>query len=243
MLASPANQSTDAETTVADNQPRTANILALEFSGAQHEPVLLSPGKWNVGSASSNQILLNNAGIAARQFLIIVTEHRSVIKDWSARALRNGSPFESAVLADGDTVEVADVRLSFRLAESQDLISQLPYVAEPHCHEEVASPIDIDVAAGQGETRNTVHVTADGMLSFDDGADRLDELIRRIQSSLVPDAFGAVNFDSDTNSSQSAAQDEQFRFESATSPSNAEDDVVAWQRDGQALELRQTTGR
>jgi hypothetical protein len=58
MLASPVNQSTSAETTAADNKSRTADILALEFSGGRHEPVLLSPGKWNVGGASSNQIVL-----------------------------------------------------------------------------------------------------------------------------------------------------------------------------------------
>ena len=56
MLASPANQSAGSETQVAENKARAANIMALEFAGAEHEPVLLLPGKWNIGAASSNKM-------------------------------------------------------------------------------------------------------------------------------------------------------------------------------------------
>jgi hypothetical protein len=52
MLASPANQLTNGETT-AVTPARTANILTLEFSGVQHEPVLLAPGKWSIGSSTA----------------------------------------------------------------------------------------------------------------------------------------------------------------------------------------------
>lgn len=199
MLASSGNQLIDAETTAAASQSRSANILTLEISGAQHDTVLLSPGKWNVGSGSSNQIVLNSDDIAARQFLIIVTEHRSVIKDWSTRALINGSPFDSAVLSDGDTVEVDDVRLAFRLAGSQDLISQLPYVSEPICSEEKTPATDNGVAVAQCEERNTVNETADGMLSFDNSADRLDELISRIETSLASEESEPSGLDSDAD--------------------------------------------
>jgi hypothetical protein len=238
MLASPANQLTDAESTVAEHQSRTTNILSLEFSGAQHEPVLLSPGKWNVGSDASNQIVLNGDDIAARQFLIIVTKHRSVIKDWSTKALCNGSLFDSAVLGDGDSVEVADVRLSFRLAESQDLIAQLPYVSEPNCPEETGSAIDNDVVPGQCEGRNTVHVTADGMLSFEDGADQLDELIGRIESSLASEVSGPANLDSDVSSSRCGAQETPSRFAAEMWPSDVESGVAASQSGEHDLELQ-----
>lgn len=183
MLAYPANQLTNTEAT-AVTPSRTANILRLEFSGAQHEPVLLSPGKWNIGASTSNQIVLDHDGVALRQFLIIVTEHRSVIKDWSADGLWNGKPFESAVLSDGDKIEIADVELSFRLAESLDLISQLPYVADNDSADLVRPDADSALEESQ---RNTVYVTADGMLSFEDSAERLDELINRIESSVASD--------------------------------------------------------
>jgi hypothetical protein len=94
----------------------------LDVSGAQHEPVLLTPGKWTVGAAASNQIVLSDDGVAPRQFLIIVTNQRSVIKDWSGKALWNGNFFDDAVLCDRDTVQIFDVRLTFRLAESLELI-------------------------------------------------------------------------------------------------------------------------
>lgn len=209
MLASSGNQLIDTETTAAANQARSANILTLEFSGAQHEPVLLSPGKWNVGSGSSNQIVLNSDDIAARQFLIIVTEHRSIIKDWSTRALFNGSPFDSAVLGDGDSVEVADIQLAFRLAESQDLIAQLPYVSETDFPDETASAADNGDAPSQCEERNTVHETANGMLSFDDSADRLDELISRIEASLTSENSEAASLDSDAGSAGNGIQEAQ----------------------------------
>ena len=186
MLASPANQLTNGETT-AVTPARTANILTLEFSGVQHEPVLLAPGKWSIGSSTSNQIVLDNDGVALRQFLIIVTEHRSVIKDWSASGLWNGRSFDSAVLADGDKVQVADVELSFRVAKSLDLISQLPYVADNDCSHLVKSDADSVAEAFEQSPRNAEYVTADGMLSFEDSEDRLDGLISRIESSVTSD--------------------------------------------------------
>ena len=236
MLASPANQLTDAETTIAEKQARTASLLTLEFSGTQHEPVLLSPGKWNVGSDASNQIVLNDAAIAARQFLIIVTEHRSVIRDWSTKALWNGNLFDNAVLDDGDTVEVADLRMSFRLAKSQELISQLPYVAEARSHDEAEVASGTDGETARGESLDSVLVTADGMLSFDDGADRLDELISRIESSLVSDSSETVSFDDGVNVLRSAAQNAQssFEFEASANGTNP----VAPQPDEQSLELQ-----
>ena len=222
MLASPANQLTGAAPTAAEFQMRTANILTLEFSGAQHEPVLLSPGKWNVGSDASNQIVLNGDDIAARQFLIIVTEHRSVIKDWTASALRNGSPFDSAVLGDGDSVDVAGIRLAFRLAESQDLISQLPYVSESNCSEETASATDHTVAPEQCEERNIAHETADGMLSFDESADRLDELISRIESSLTSEVSEPASQDPDADLAGNSEQEAQPRFAVEMGPADVE---------------------
>jgi hypothetical protein len=214
MLASPANQLTGAETTAADLKARTADILTLEFSGAQHESVLLSPGKWNIGAASTNQIELNHEGVAAHQFLIIVTEHRSVIKDWSGSALCNGSPFDSAVLGDGDIVEIADVQLAFRLAKSLDLISQLPYVAESGSADPISDEINVDIGVRQGETQNTVHVTADGTQSFEERGDRLDELIVRIESSLTEES-------SDTDSDEATGLSPEFHDPTCDVDSNS----------------------
>ncbi len=228
MLAPSGNQLIDAETTTAAaNQSRSANILTLEISGAQHEPVLLSPGKWNVGSGSSNQIVLHSDNIAARHFLIVVTEHRSVIKDWSTRALFNGSPFDSVVLDHGDTVEVAGVRLAFRLAGSQDLISQLPYVSEPIGQGETASATENGAASAQCEERNTVHETADGILSFDESADRLDELISRIEASLTSETCEPASVESDSAPAGSAVQKAEPQFVAEMRPSDVPDNGAA----------------
>lgn len=152
MLASPANPILPIS-----EQESVANLLTLQVAGADHDSVLLSPGKWTIGSAASNQIVLKEAGVAARQFLIVVTEHRAIIKDWSGTALRNGNLFDHAVLEDGDRVQVADVELCFRGAQSLDLISQLPCVAD-NCE--------------SGESVES---------------DRLDEMISGIEASLASD--------------------------------------------------------
>lgn len=125
MLASPANPIVPTP-----SQERISNLLTLHVSGADHDSVLLSPGKWSIGSAASNQIVLTEGGVAEHQFLIVVTEHRSIIKDWCGTARWNGDPFDHAVLRDGDIIQVGGIQLSFRLAGSLDLISQLPCVAE-----------------------------------------------------------------------------------------------------------------
>ena len=242
MFASPVNQSTEVATIVADKQARTANMLTVDFSGIQHEPILLSPGKWNVGSSSANQIVLNHDDIAARQFLIVVTEHRSVIRDWSSKVFLNGKRFDNAVLKDGDAVEVADVRMSFRLAKSQDLISQLPFVATAHHYEEAGVTADADAdtddETARVETQDAVLVTADGMLAFDDGADRLDELISRVESSLESDSSEAVSIDHGAVNLQSAALNALSNIELEASPSDAASSPVAPQAVGQSLELQ-----
>lgn len=125
MLASPANPIVPTS-----SQDRIANLLTLHVSGARHDSVLLSPGKWSIGSDASNQIVLNDDGVAQRQFLVVVTEHRSLIRNWCGPALWNGNPFSHAVLSDGDIIQVGEIQLSFRLARSLDLISQLPCVAD-----------------------------------------------------------------------------------------------------------------
>ncbi|MDA0806710.1 MAG: hypothetical protein O2945_01355 [Planctomycetota bacterium] len=241
MFASPVNQSIEVATTVADEQARTANMLTVEFSGIEHEPILLSPGKWNVGSGIDNQVVMDHDDIAARQFLIVVTEHRSVIRDWSAKAFLNGKRFDNAVLNDGDTVEIADVRMSFRLAKSQDLISQLPYVAAHH-YEEASVTADADADTDgeteRVETQDAVLLTADGMLAFDDRADRLDELISRVEASLESDSSEAVSIDQAAVDLQSAPLNALSNIEPEASPPDAAASPVVPQAVGQSLELQ-----
>jgi hypothetical protein len=160
-------------------------------------------------------------GVAPRQFLIIVTEHRSVIKDWSGSALWNGSPFDSAVLGDGDIVDIADIQLSFRMAKSLGLISQLPYVAEPGC----TDPISAEIELGQYETQNTEYVTADGMLAFEESGDRLDELIFRIESSLAAESSSPASDEAVRTSQQCHAPTGELDFESDAHSSITVDEV------------------
>ncbi len=241
MFASPVNQSIEVATTVADEQARTANMLTVEFSGIQHEPILLSPGKWNVGSSIDNQVVMDHDDIAARQFLIVVTEHRSVIRDWSAKAFLNGKRFDNAVLNDGDTVEIADVRMSFRLAKSQDLISQLPFVAAHH-YEEASVTADEDADAygetNRVETQDAVLLTADGMLAFDDRVDRLDALISRVEASLESDSSEAVSTDQAAVDLQIAPLNALSNIEPEASPPDAAASPVVPQAVGQSLELQ-----
>ncbi len=238
MFASPVNQSTEVSATVDDEQAPTAEMLTVEFSGTEHEPILLSPGKWNVGSGIANQIVLDHDDIAARQFLIVVTEHRSVIRDWSAKAFLNGKMFDNAVLNDGDAVEIANVRMSFRLAKSQDLISQLPYVAAARCHEEAGMTADTDNETARSETQNSALVTADGMLAFDDGADRLDELISRVESSWDPDSPETASIDHDAGDLQIESLNALSKIQLEAPQSNTAANTVALQTVGQSLELQ-----
>ncbi|MDA1164784.1 MAG: FHA domain-containing protein [Planctomycetota bacterium] len=206
MLASPANQLSACE-----RSRSRANLLTLEVSDSLYGSVLLSPGKWTVGSAATNQIVINNVSVAAHQCLIVVTETCALITDWSGTALKNESPLENAALADGDIVQIGNITLSFRLAQSNELISQLPYVAQPcvatggeqrdafdgtdECAGEFLdqdSLMDGSLTDGlfsddeimRASSENSVVDVKDRLPVTGDAPDRLDELIARIETSL-----------------------------------------------------------
>ena len=220
MLASPANQ-----LSAIDSQGRTTNLLTLHVSGAKHQPVLLSPGKWNIGSAASNQIVLNDDGIEPRQFLIVVTEHRSVIKDWSGSALKDGTRFDDAVLEDGDTVQIAGVQLDFRLAESLDLISQLPCVADRNRLDDLQDIVETNLetgfsiqeeAAGRDDSPLSVedesaHLVAIGMVDAVHVENRLDRMIARIGASAGSGSKSLTDVNEVTTSQPVAHIDDELR--------------------------------
>lgn len=193
MLTSTVNHASDST-----GKKQTASPLTLVTTGIQHEPVLLSPGKWSIGSALSNRIVLNDENIAHNQFLIIVTEYRSIIKDWSGGGKWNGEPFDTAILSDGDVIQIAHIQLTVRHAKSQDLISQLPFFAESE-NTETSSPAGTDTSitteqhdpasdTSSPDDRSTPEQSttpyADEVTTPNEVSDRLDRMVGRIKSTM-----------------------------------------------------------
>jgi hypothetical protein len=65
-------------------------------------PLLLTEGRWMLGSDASADWVLTAEGIAPQHLLIVVGPSRTVIKAWDPRCWLNEGPFREAVLRAGD---------------------------------------------------------------------------------------------------------------------------------------------
>lgn len=181
MLVSPVNQSLGS-----DQQSRTAPLLVLEFDDQTREPVLLTTGKWTLGSADSSRVLLKDTTAASCQWLIVVTELKAIIRDWTGESLLNGSPFHDAVLRDGDTLTLDDLRIAVRSTEEasdEPVVDSIDGDATNDSHTEV---INEDCLAGSFEPdAQSIDTPARASFEPKPSEDRLDILIGRVEGSLA----------------------------------------------------------
>lgn len=227
MLATPANQT-------SNSTDLSQSGLTLECRHSDLAPLLLTPGKWTVGSGSDNSLAIDADGVAKRHCLIVASEKRTLLKSWQPDTFVNGEAVTDIQIKHGDRIRIGTVEFDVRAAGDAELISQLPCVTQVDPAELRKHAIDADTVVSEkhsagdqdhsdrpeidrasveslpGRVDDLLEVTsglADELAGADVDEERLDLVIDRIQSSLRADETDDRTRDLDQLDESSSSED------------------------------------
>jgi len=86
------------------------------------ETILLTPGRYTIGSDTDSTIVLNSGGVRLRHCLIVVGPKRTVLKAWDTFTWLNEAPVDESVLKPGDRLAIGPVEFVVRRATADDLM-------------------------------------------------------------------------------------------------------------------------
>lgn len=196
MLTSSSNSFSETTDAATDGNPAAeegqepgrnrAVVLTAEVAYQRSPAVVLTPGRWAIGSRDSNQIVVDHEAVAPRHAMIIVTEHRVLMTSWSNATYVNGDRCRESLLCAGDVLTVGTVDISLRAADSAELISQLPDVSADQDRQAVIHPVSADETLRQLDDLDTALGLLDDELGGEeDAVDQLNELIDRIEDDMT----------------------------------------------------------
>ena len=111
------------------NRPRRISSTPLVLEPAEWltglDTILLTPGRYTIGSDSDSTIVLNSGGVRPRHCLIVVGPKRTVLKAWDTFTWLNEAPVDESVLKPGDRLAIGPVEFIVRRATADDLIGSL----------------------------------------------------------------------------------------------------------------------
>ena len=232
MLTSSSNSIGKTTDSVTDGKPvaeegqepgrSRAVILAAEVGGQRDQAVVLTPGRWGIGSAYSNQIVIDQETVAPRHAMIIVTEHRVLMTSWANATYVNEECCRESLLCAGDVLTLGTIDLELRAADPSELISQLPDVGSQTDRSATIQPVpgaetlrrldDLDTALGLLEEE---------LGGSEESADQLNELIAQIESDITRRSSDRAGLtDSDDQPAEAFGESSVSEF-SETEPTNA----------------------
>jgi hypothetical protein len=105
-----------------------SSVLVIESTQSRLRlaPIVLTPGKWTIGSAVGCKPRLEIAGVQPRHCLIMAGDERTLLKAWSARTWLNDEPTKEAVLKPGDRLLIGPVEFLVRHPTSEELLQYVP---------------------------------------------------------------------------------------------------------------------
>ncbi|MHC4876823.1 MAG: FHA domain-containing protein [Planctomycetota bacterium] len=214
MLTSSSRTKTQNLTQTAGAPPAIADeshaaALAAEVSILRDSAIVLTPGRWAIGSADWNQIVVPDDSVAARHAMIIVTEHRVVMTTWSEATYVNGRRCCESLLCPGDILTVGTIDIAIRSASGPELIAQLPEVSSDETTSDTlpAATTD-DIQRRLQDLDTALGLLADELESEAESEDALNELVDSIQRDLEnrsqhvqsdPELSGKMSSSSDEN--------------------------------------------
>lgn len=211
MLASPVNQI--SQTPVGTTSPADATavktadaLLVLASRDGSADDVLLTPGRWSVGTADGNKLQIAGENVAARHCLIIATELRTVIRSWDSQTWLNGQPIVDSELKADDELRLGAARFIVRAACSGELIAQLPDIpGDVSRQAEPPRASAENVLQRMDQLCNAVDVLGEEMHGQDASSERLDQLIDTLQKNAAPHV-GLADAQSDDTSEPAAEE-------------------------------------
>lgn len=211
MLASPVNQTSKSSAAAAQfrgtsresgadmwadsrDVRTTEALLVLTRESDPPDAVLLTPGRWSIGSADGNRVQISGDGVGARHCLVVVTDRRTIIRSWDAQTRVNGQPISDSELTAGDELHIGDVRFALRSAGSSELISQLPDISgatDEAGREDSQVPRPVgNVLERMDQLCDAVGVLQDELHGHHASAERLDLVIDQMQQETAPHVSG-----------------------------------------------------
>ncbi len=233
MLTSSSTSLGKTTDSVTDRNPATdegqepvrnrAVILAAEVAGQRDHAVVFTPGRWGIGSAFSNQIVIDQETVAPRHAMIIVTEQRVLMTSWANATYVNEERCRESLLCAGDVLTLGTIDLKLRAAEPSELISQLPDVSAESERSATIQPVSGKETLRRLDDLDTALALLDEELGgSEESADQLNELIDQIESDI----------------SRRSSDQADLTDPAETEPANAE--TSDWDGDEQSAEAVQT---
>lgn len=147
---------TSAQQNIRSGNHVSQQLLVLDpLNSTNLAPLLLRPGKLNVGSSAQCELRLRMPGVAATHCLIIVGSQIAVLKAWDPHTWLNEGPIREARLRAGDRLAIGPVEFRLRTATADELLSLIP--------ETVTSPVAPPASpsfADQAPTRTAHDIAA-----------------------------------------------------------------------------------
>jgi pSer/pThr/pTyr-binding forkhead associated (FHA) protein len=195
MLTSSSNSLGKTTDSATDRNPATeegqepvrnrAVILAAEVAGQRDHAVVLTPGRWGIGSAFSNQIVIDQETVAPRHAMIIVTEQRVLMTSWANATYVNEERCRESLLCAGDVLTLGTIDVILRAAKPSELISQLPDVSVESERSATIQPVSGEETLRRLDDLDTALALLDEELGGnEESADQLNELIDHIENDI-----------------------------------------------------------
>ncbi|MBI1312944.1 FHA domain-containing protein [bacterium] len=203
MLTSPtdthrkAAESTEFKPHAVDDEHGTdlasAAALAIEIAHHRGDALVLTHGRWSIGSAENNSIVIDDETVSDRHAMIIVTDHRIVMTSWSNATYVNGERCRESLLCAGDRLTVGTVDLKIRAASPQELIAQLPDVDDKTEVLPEHPVVSVEATLRRLQELDTaLDLLDDELAGRNASPDRLDSLIGRIEDDLTLRSEGTL---------------------------------------------------
>ncbi len=214
------------EASATADEPHAA-ALAVQVSILRDGAIVLTPGRWSIGSDPQNQIVVPDDTVEARHAMIIVTEHRVVMTSWSDATYVNSHRCSESLLCPGDILTVGTIDIAVRSASGPELIAQLPEVSSDETTPAPLPPVtENDLQRRLQDLDTALGLLTDEYTGESESEDTLDELVDSIQRDLehrVPQILA----EQEQSDEKSASTDEISSIdEPASEESNTLDDVL-----------------
>jgi pSer/pThr/pTyr-binding forkhead associated (FHA) protein len=101
-------------------------VLVLEPLRPQSglDPVILTLGRYTIGSSAGCEIVLNSHQISPRHCLIIAGKNQTVLKAWNSHTRINEAPVEEAVLHPSDRLTIGSIEFQVREVSQKKTFDQ-----------------------------------------------------------------------------------------------------------------------
>jgi chromosome segregation ATPase len=88
------------------------------------DPVILTPGRYTIGSSADCKIILHSHRISPRHCLIIAGRNQTILKAWNSQTRINETPVDETILHAGDRLAIGPIEFQIHEASQKKLFNE-----------------------------------------------------------------------------------------------------------------------